>query len=294
MTAGNESPGASFRVGLVQMRSGFDPRRNIADALDLIGQAVRQGARFVVTPEMTNIMDSRRSALAGAVHEAASDPAVAALAGAARAHGIHLLAGSLALKQGDRFVNRAMLFLPDGSVAAAYDKIHLFDVDLPNGDVYRESATYDCGGAAVLASLPWGLLGLSICYDVRFPQLYRALAKAGAAFIAIPAAFTQVTGAAHWHVLVRARAIETGAFVFAAAQGGRHENGRETYGHSLVVSPWGDVLAEAGTEPGVIVADIDPAQVALARSRIPALRHDRAFAAPAQEPASSEPQRRAS
>ncbi len=294
MTAGNESPGASFRVGLVQMRSGLDPRRNIADALDLIGQAVRQGARFVVTPEMTNIMDSRRSALAGAVHEAASDPAVAALAGAARAHGIHLLAGSLALKQGDRFVNRAMLFLPDGSVAAAYDKIHLFDVDLPNGDVYRESATYDSGGEAVLAALPWGLLGLTICYDVRFPQLYRALAKAGAAFIAIPAAFTQVTGAAHWHVLVRARAIETGAFVFAAAQGGRHENGRETYGHSLVVSPWGDVLAEAGTEPGVIVADIDPAQVALARSRIPALRHDRAFAAPARDAASSEPQRRAS
>jgi predicted amidohydrolase len=259
------------------MRSGLDPARNIADALELIGKAVRQGAQFVVTPEMTNIMESRKSVLAGAVRDEVSDPAVAALAGAAKAHGVHLLAGSLALKHGDRFVNRALLFRPDGSRAVSYDKIHLFDVDLPNGDVYRESATYDGGGEAVVAALPWGLLGLTICYDVRFPHLYRTLAKAGAAFIAIPAAFTQVTGAAHWHVLVRARAIETSAFVFAAAQGGRHENGRETYGHSLVVSPWGEVLAEAGTEPCVIVADIDPAQVALARSRIPALQHDRAF-----------------
>jgi predicted amidohydrolase len=273
--------GQAFRVGLVQMRSGLDPARNIADAVALIDEAARLGAQVVVTPEMTNIMESRRSVLAGAVADEAADPAVAALAGAAKAHGIHLLAGSLALKHGDRFVNRALLFAPDGSRVAVYDKIHLFDVDLPNGDSYRESATYDCGTGAVLAPLPWGQLGLTICYDVRFPQLYRALAKAGADFIAAPAAFTKVTGEAHWHILVRARAIETGAFVFAAAQGGRHENGRETYGHSLVVSPWGEVLAEAGTEPGVIVADIDPAQVALARSRIPALRHDRPFAPPA-------------
>jgi predicted amidohydrolase len=226
-------------------------------------------------------MEQRRSVLAGAIGDEATDPAVPALAAAARAHGVHLLAGSLALRHGDRFVNRALLFAPDGRRVAAYDKIHLFDVDLPNGDSYRESATYDCGGEAVLAALPWGMLGLTICYDVRFPQLYRALAKAGADFIAAPAAFTKLTGEAHWHVLVRARAIETGAFVFAAAQGGRHENGRETFGHSLVVSPWGEVLAEAGTEPGVIVADIDPAQVVMARSRIPALRHDRPFTAPA-------------
>jgi predicted amidohydrolase len=267
----------AFRVGLVQMRSGLDPRKNIADAVAMIAEAASKGASLVITPEMTNIMESRRAVLGGAVSDEESDPAVQVLASAARDNNVHLLVGSLALKQADRFVNRALLFAPDGTISARYDKIHLFDVDLPNGDVFRESATYAPGDEAVVATLPWGRLGMSICYDVRFAHLYRALAQAGAQFLAIPAAFTRVTGEAHWHVLLRARAIETGTFVFAAAQGGTHENGRETFGHSMVVSPWGDVLAEAGVEPGVIVADVDPAQSALARQRIPALRHDRPF-----------------
>lgn len=181
---------------------------------------------------------------------------------------------------------RPRIHTPEGRIAARYDKIHLFDVDLPNGDVYRESASYDPGASAVTAELPWGTLGMTVCYDVRFPHLYRSLAQSGATFFSVPAAFTRVTGEAHWHVLLRARAIESGAFVFAAAQGGRHENGRETYGHSLVIAPWGEILAEAGTEPGVITADIKPALSAEARARIPSLRHDRPFAvaAPAEEP----------
>ncbi|MFO1089348.1 MAG: carbon-nitrogen hydrolase family protein [Hyphomicrobiales bacterium] len=283
--------GEPFKVGLVQMRSGVEPERNIADALGLIAEAATAGARFVSTPEMTNVMDSRRAVLVQKVREEKDDPAVAAFAEAARTHGIHLLVGSLALKHGDKLVNRSLLFTPEGAIAARYDKIHLFDVDLPNGDVYRESATYDPGAAAVTAELPWGTLGMTVCYDVRFPHLYRSLAQSGATFLSVPAAFTRITGEAHWHVLLRARAIESGAFVFAAAQGGRHENGRETFGHSLVISPWGEVIAEAGTDPCVIVADIDPALSAEARARVPSLRHDRPYAAPGLE---QEPRRRAS
>jgi predicted amidohydrolase len=177
--------------------------------------------------------------------------------------------------------NRAFLIAPDGTILARYDKIHMFDVDLPGGESYRESALYRPGVEAVVVDLPWTRVGLSVCYDVRFPQLYRQLAQSGAALIAIPAAFTRTTGEAHWHVLVRARAIETGAYVVAAAQGGHHEDGRDTYGHSLIVDPWGKILAEAGTEPGIIVADIDPEASAAARRRIPAIATDRAFAAPA-------------
>jgi len=198
---------------------------------------------------------------------------------------IHLLVGSLAVKVAeDKAANRSFLITPDGAIAARYDKIHMFDVDLGNGEAYRESKNYQAGGEAVLADLSslglGGKLGMTVCYDLRFPHLYRQLAQAGAGYLAVPSAFTKPTGEAHWHVLLRARAIETGCFVFAPAQGGSHENGRETYGHSLIIDPWGEVLAEAGTDPCVILAEIDPAKIVDARSRIPSLAHDRAIIAP--------------
>jgi predicted amidohydrolase len=197
---------------------------------------------------------------------------------AARKLSIYIHIGSLAVKASpDKAANRSFLIDRRGDVVARYDKIHMFDVDLADGESYRESRNYRAGELAVVADLPWGRLGVTVCYDLRFPALYRALAEAGASFFAIPAAFTKQTGEAHWHVLMRARAIENGCFVFAAAQGGKHENGRETFGHSLVVDPWGQIIAEAGTEPGVIVAEVDPALVAAARSRIPSLVNGRRF-----------------
>ena len=192
--------------------------------------------------------------------------------------GIWLHIGSLAVSTGDgRAANRAFLFAPNGKAVCRYDKIHMFDVDLPSGESYRESATFVPGDCAFVAELPWGGLGVATCYDIRFPEQYKALARAGAKFLTAPSAFTKVTGEAHWHILLRARAIENGCFVFAAAQGGRHANGRTTYGHSIAISPWGEVLAEAGTEPGVIVADIDAGEVDRVRARIPALDHTRDF-----------------
>ena len=194
--------------------------------------------------------------------------------------GIWLLIGSVAIKVSDtKTANRSVLFDPKGGIAARYDKIHMFDVDLPSGEKYRESNTVAGGDRAVTADLPWGRVGLTICYDMRFPHLYRSLAQSGAFLLTVPSAFTETTGKAHWHVLLRARAIENGAFVVAPAQGGTHANGRETYGHSLIVAPWGEVLAEAGTDPCVIVADIDPVLSAEARARVPNLRHDRPFEA---------------
>jgi predicted amidohydrolase len=196
----------------------------------------------------------------------------------ARKLAIYIHIGSLAIKASpEKAANRSFLIDRRGQVIARYDKIHMFDVDLAGGESYRESNTYRPGELAMVADLPWGRLGLTVCYDLRFPALYRALAEAGASFLAIPSAFTRQTGEAHWHVLQRARAIENGCFVFAAAQGGKHENGRETFGHSLVVDPWGRILAEGGTEPGVIMAEIDPAEVVAARSRIPSLHHGRRF-----------------
>jgi deaminated glutathione amidase len=196
----------------------------------------------------------------------------------ARKLSIYIHIGSLAVRASpEKAANRAFLIDRKGDIAARYDKIHMFDVDLANGESYRESNSYRPGELGVVADLPWGRLGLSVCYDLRFPALYRALAEAGASFLAIPSAFTKQTGEAHWHVLMRARAIENGCFVFAAAQGGKHEHGRETYGHSLVVDPWGKIIAEGGTEPGVIFAEIDPAQVAVARGRVPSLLHGRRF-----------------
>jgi deaminated glutathione amidase len=269
---------SAFKVGLVQMRSGVDPAINLAAALAALQEAARAGAAYVLTPEMTNIMEVKRERLMAAIADEEHDPTLAALREAARRLSIHVHIGSLAIKASpDKAANRSFLIDRRGDVIARYDKIHMFDVDLANGESYRESRNYRAGDQAVIADLPWGRLGVTVCYDLRFPALYRALAEAGASFLSIPSAFTKQTGEAHWHVLVRARAIENGAFVFAAAQGGKHENGRVTFGHSLVVDPWGRVLAEGGTEPGVILADIDPSEVAAARSRIPSLHNGRRF-----------------
>ena len=269
---------STFKVGLVQMRSGVDPKANLATALAAIEEAKRAGAAYVLTPEMTNILESKRERLFAAITDEESDATLAALREAARRLSIYIHIGSLAVKASpDRAANRSFLIDPRGDVIARYDKIHMFDVDLANGESYRESRTYRAGELAVVTDLPWGRLGVTVCYDLRFPALYRALAEAGASFFSIPSAFTQQTGQAHWHVLMRARAIENGSFVFAAAQGGKHESGRETFGHSLIVDPWGRILAEGGTDPGLILAEVDPAQVAAARSRIPSLLHGRRF-----------------
>jgi predicted amidohydrolase len=272
------STAPTFTVALVQMRSGLAPAVNIADSIKLIGEAKSAGADYVQTPEMTNIMDIKRERLFATMVTEEQDVSLASFREVARKLAIHLHIGSLALKiSPDRAVNRSFLIDPQGEIAARYDKIHMFDVDLAGGENYRESRNFRPGEAAIVADLPWGRLGLSICYDLRFPALYRALAEAGASFIAIPAAFTKQTGEAHWHILVRARAIENGAFVFAAAQGGRHENGRDTFGHSLVVDPWGRILTEGSAEPGVVMAKIDLAEVAAARAKIPSLQHGRRF-----------------
>ena len=269
----------TFRAGLVQLRSGRDMARNFAEACGLIREAHAKGAVFVTTPEMTNILEPDRPRLKSLVKPERDDGSVAGFAALARELGLWLNVGSLALKgEGEKLLNRSLLFSPAGAIAARYDKIHLFDVDLPTGESLRESHAYAGGSEAVAVPVPWARLGLTICYDLRFPALYNSLAKSGAEFFTVPSAFTVPTGDAHWHVLLRARAIETGSFVLAAAQGGRHESGRETYGHSLAVSPWGEVLAEGATEPEVLMLDIDPAQVGQARRRIPALRHTRPFA----------------
>jgi predicted amidohydrolase len=267
-----------FRVALLQMQSGRQPAKNIATAIELISEAKQREAHYVLTPEMTNIMETDHDALFAAISPEETDAGLASLRELARSLKLWVHIGSLAVKVSpERAANRSFLIDPEGEIIARYDKIHMFDVDLPNGESYRESHNFHSGDLAIAADLPWGRLGLSICYDLRFPALYRALAEAGSSFFAVPSAFTCQTGEAHWHVLARARAIENGCFVFAAAQGGMHENGRETFGHSLIVDPCGKVLAEDGTEPGLVMADIDPAAVAAARSRIPSLQHGRRF-----------------
>ena len=268
----------SFKAAIVQLRSGTDVPRNLKDASLLIRQAASQGATFISTPEMTNLFEPDRERLKAITRSEAEDSSVHGFSALAEKLGIWLHVGSMALKgAGDKLVNRTLLFGPDGKIIARYDKIHLFDVDLPNGDQYRESASYTGGTEAVTVELPFCKLGLSICYDVRFPALYKALAVAGANVLVVPAAFTVPTGKAHWHVLLRARAIETGSFVIAAAQGGKHDSGRETFGHAKVVNPWGEVIAECGTDPEYKVFEIDLAQSVAARSRIPNLLHGREF-----------------
>src|SRR5262249_43554903 len=249
----SEPKTGTLRVGLAQMCTGRDVARNLADASALIREAARQGAQYVQTPEITTLMEMDRGRLFAAVERADGNVAIAHFRALARELGIWLHVGSMAILVGDgRIANRSFLISPGGEIEARCDKIHMFDVELPGGESYRESKNYQAGDAAVVAELPWGWLGLPVCYDLRFPHLYPPLAKAGAHTLAIPSAFTRQTGEAHWHVLLRARAIENGCFVLAAAQGGKHASGRETYGHSLIVSPWGEVVAEAGTEPGVV------------------------------------------
>lgn len=271
----------TFKAACVQVSAGRDLSANIETALRLGRAARAAGADFITFPEnVTMIEPVAAEALRKAPAEA-EHPGIPAFAALARETGAWILAGSLSVRTAaDRYANRSYLFDRTGSVVARYDKLHLFDVDLPGGERYRESERIVPGDRAVVAATPWGPLGMTICYDIRFPQLYRALAKAGAFMFTVPAAFTVPTGLAHWHVLNRARAIECGAFVIAAAQCGTHAEGRRTFGHSLIVDPWGEVLAEGGESEGVILAEIDPAKSAEARRRIPALRHDRDFAPP--------------
>ncbi len=270
-----------FTAACVQITSGQDPAANLAATSALVREARAAGAALIATPEVSNVMGLGRRELAALARPEAEDTSVAGYRELAAETGAWLLVGSLVLRAGpDKLVNRSLLIDPRGEIAARYDKIHMFDVEIPDGQSYRESRAYQAGGRAVTAELPWGRLGMTICYDMRFPYLYRALAKAGADFLTVPSAFTRFTGQAHWHLLLRARAIETGCFVIAPAQCGAHEGGRETYGHSLIVAPWGEVLGDGGTAPGITLAEIDPAQVAKARAMIPALDHDRAFAAP--------------
>lgn len=277
-----DKPGG-VRLGILQTTTGIDPAANARDLVAGIAELAGRGAEIVFTPEMSGLLDRDRSRGRAAMRTEGDDPVLAAVREAARTHGVWVELGSLALlpDAGAALpVNRSLLIDDHGAVVAHYDKIHLFDVDLPNGERYRESAGYAPGTSATVAATPWGMLGLSVCYDVRFPALYRALAGAGAGILSIPAAFTVPTGQAHWHILLRARAIETGCFVVAAAQSGHHEDGRATYGHSLVVDPWGAVLLDMGEGRGVATVDIDLAAVGAARGRVPALANARAFTGP--------------
>ena len=268
----------ALKVACVQMRSGVEIEQNISDASDLITKAAQGGAQLIATPEMTNLIDIRKGMGRAKAFKEADSPSLAAFRTLAEQHGIWLLIGSLAIAQEDdaKLLNRSYLIAPSGAITARYDKLHMFDVEVGDGQSYRESAGYSAGSHAVLAETEIARIGLSICYDLRFAGLYRALAQAGAEILTCPAAFTKVTGEAHWHVLLRARAIETGAFVLAPAQTGQHEDGRETFGHSLIISPWGEIIAERSEDtPGILMATLDLDQVAAARKRIPSLSHDR-------------------
>ncbi|MFY9237656.1 MAG: carbon-nitrogen hydrolase family protein [Roseovarius sp.] len=276
-----------MKAALVQLCSVDDPEANLPHTLALIEDAVAQGAGFVLTPEVTNCVSASRARQEAVLQREEDDITLAALRDVARKRAIWLLIGSLALRTGDadgRFANRSFLIAPDGQIVARYDKIHMFDVVISESESYRESAGYRPGNAACLAPTPFGALGMTICYDLRFPHLYRTLAQRGAEIITVPSAFSRVTGAAHWEMLLRARAIETGAYVLAPAQTGVHTGQlgkpRETYGHSLAISPWGEVLGDAGGAPGVITVDLDPSEVAKSRKRIPSLTHDVAFSGP--------------
>jgi predicted amidohydrolase len=274
-----------FRAACVQLRAGRDIGTNLDQAEDLIRQAAKDGCVYIQTPEQTATMELNRAKLMEKISPEEKDEGLVRLRMLAKELGIWLHIGSMAVVAGDldekgrpKAANRSFVVDADGKIQARYDKIHMFDVDLANGESYRESSSFQAGSDAVLATLPWGGLGLSICYDLRFPHLYRGLSQKGASLLAVPAAFTAKTGDAHWHILLRSRAIENGAFVLAAAQGGVHENGRETYGHSLIIDPWGRILAEAADEPCFIAADLDMAKVAACRQSIPSLANERDFA----------------
>ncbi|MCO6392546.1 carbon-nitrogen hydrolase family protein [Aliihoeflea aestuarii] len=269
----------TIKVAALQMRSTTSPERNIADFEALVREAAAQGATYVQSPEMTGALVKDREALRSIITSNDEDALVKRAGELARELSIIIHVGSTAIARADgKVANRAFVFGPDGALMATYDKIHMFDVDLDNGESWRESATYEPGKQSTVVDLPFGRAGLAVCYDLRFPQLFRAQAMAGASVLTVPAAFTRQTGEAHWHVLLRARAIENGAFVIAAAQGGRHEDGRETFGHSMIVDPWGRILAEAdGDAPGVVIAEIDIAEVAKARGKVPNLKNARDF-----------------
>ena len=268
----------TFTAACVTMRSGREPAANRDAAARMIREAAAAGADFVQTPEITNICDRNKAAILEKTVTEDRDETLAALREVARETRVTLQIGSLALRStGERLANRGFMIGPDGSVLASYDKVHLFDVDLPNGESWRESNSYDGGSSAPVVETALGPIGMSICYDVRFAGLYRALAEAGAEILTAPACFTRQTGEAHWQVLQRARAIETGSFMISAAQAGTHEDGRETWGHSIIVDPWGRVLAEGGAEPGLVMAKIDRALVTDARARIPTLKNGRPF-----------------
>lgn len=284
-----------FTAGLVQMTSGPDFEPNLKRAEALIRQAAAAGANFVATPENTPILEPNHRRLREIAPTEADHPALPLVADLARELGVWVLLGSTAVRIGGEagdgavLANRSYLFASDGQIAARYDKIHMFDVAVPDGQTYRESATFQPGDQAVVADTPWGTIGLTVCYDVRFPALYRILAQAGAKILTVPAAFTQVTGRAHWHTLLTARAIETGCFVFAPAQVGEHAQERLTYGHSLIVAPWGEVLADVGDEgEGIATAEIDMERVDQVRGWMPSLRHDRPFSFPVPDRAAGE------
>ena len=276
-----------MKIALMQLSVSDDPAANLLETLRLFDEAVAAGAEFILTPEMTNCLSSNRKHQTAVFRLEDEDETLAALRKAAKAAGVWLLIGSLGLKTHDadgRFANRSFLIGPEGDIRARYDKIHMFDVNVSETEVYRESAGYRPGAAAVVAPTEFGTLGMAVCYDLRFPHLFRRLAKSGAQILTVPAAFNHITGAAHWEVLLRARAIESGCFVLAPAQTGFHPEsagkGRKTFGHSLVIAPWGEVLADGGSDPGVVLAEIDLQAVEQARARIPALDHDREFSGP--------------
>ena len=275
----------TFTVACVQTTAGPDVKTNIINASALVREAHKSGAKLIVLPEVTNIIDIDRSAMAEKLSTEVEDISLVAFCTLAVELKVWLLLGSLGLKHetalnaegNPKFANRSFLIGDDGVVRNRYTKIHLFDVDLGAGETYQESKSYEPGNEAVLANTPWGKLGMTICYDIRFPHLYRKLAQAGAKFLSIPAAFARPSGKAHWHVLMRARAIENGCYVFAAAQCGEHGGGRSTYGHSLIVDPWGEILADGGTEIGFVLAEIDTSLVDEVRKKIPSLTNDRDY-----------------
>jgi predicted amidohydrolase len=276
-----------MKAALLQLNVSDDPAANLAVTRRMLGEAVARGAEFVCTPEVTNCISTSRAHQQDVLHLEADDPTLLALRADAQALGVWLLIGSLALKTGDadgRFANRSFLIDPQGAIMARYDKIHMFDVQVSPTETYRESAGYRPGNTANLARTPFAVIGMTICYDLRFPALYQSFAQAGAQILTVPSAFSSVTGAAHWHTLLRARAIETGCFVIAPAQTGTHASTshktRDTYGHSLVVAPWGEVILDAGTDAGVYLFELDFSQIAAARARVPSISHIRPFTGP--------------
>jgi predicted amidohydrolase len=285
---------APFTAACIQFTAGPEPEANLDKVSGLIREARAAGADLIMTPEVTNFIESGKRRREKARREA-DDPFLQAMRGLARETGAWILLGSLVIDPAgepgaaegeERLANRSFLLDASGGIAARYDKIHMFDIDLPGGESYRESNAYRPGSAAAVVDTPWGRLGMTVCYDVRFPHLYRALAQAGADFLSVPSVFTVPTGRAHWRVLLRSRAVENGCFVFAPAGWGEHAGGRKSYGHSLIVDPWGEVLADGGEGEGIVTAQIDPAKIAKARGMVPSLQHDRAFTPPARAPRS--------